>query len=183
MLADHPRRGDVVAALIERDPDNVEIARATAAALGLHAVTVVEGDAGCTDSYAGAVPASVVILSGFFDYLSADDLGRLIRMLPLVCARGSSVVWVCRTNAATHPPASIRARFEAAEFRTVSTGPAEHSEVYVGVERFEGAPLPFRTGMRLFSFRDPRRGRSKAALRRVRTRATRIRQFVSSLGN
>jgi hypothetical protein len=179
VLADHPRRGDVTATLIERDRRNVEMARAAAQALGVAAVTVVRADAGRTDAYVGAVPASVIVLSGFFDYLTTEDLARLIRLLPQLCARGATVVWTRRTNATTHPHPSIRAQFEDAEFRAVTVGLAEDPVVHVGVERFEGAPLPLTTGARLFSFRDPRRSSVTGTLRRaLHGVARRLRRFV-----
>jgi predicted RNA methylase len=46
VLADHPRREDVVARLVELDPRNAAAARDRAGAAGLDKVEVVVGDAG-----------------------------------------------------------------------------------------------------------------------------------------
>jgi hypothetical protein len=172
MLADHPRRGDVTVTLIDLDPQNAEFARATARTLGIDGVAVIEADAGRTDVYRGAVPASVVVVVGFFVYLSSRDLSRLIRHLPQLCDRGAVVVWVRGTVADKHTPESIRARFQRAGFTSLTPDVETPPEFYVGVERFDGTPVALQPGVRLFSFRDPLR-LSHHTLRRARKRATR----------
>jgi hypothetical protein len=171
-LAEHPRRGDVTVTLIEIDARNAEFARLTARTLGVDAVSVVERDAGRTDAYVGAVPASVVVLVGFFVYLSARDLTRLIRHLPQLCARGAVVVWARGTVADKHSPASIEERFRSAGFSSVATDAETSWDHHIGVERFEGTPVPLEPGVRLFSFRDPLR-LTHHTLRRARTRVAR----------
>ncbi|WP_308406680.1 hypothetical protein [Streptomyces sp. AC555_RSS877] len=49
VLPGHPRRGDVVARLVELDPRNVAEARRVATSLGLDQVEVVVGEAAVTD--------------------------------------------------------------------------------------------------------------------------------------
>lgn len=154
-LIGHPRRNDVTATLLETDAANAATARAFAQRLELPAITVVEADAGLSDSYAGAVPASLVILSGFFDYLDVDDLDRLVDSLPQLCASDATVLWTRRVVADFHPPESLRARFQAAGFRRVENDLVDDDVVHVGIERFEGTPAPFEPGRRLFTFRDP----------------------------
>src|SRR5690349_4505686 len=96
VLVDHPRRHDVAATLVEIDPRNVSIARSAAAQFDDSQVVVVCGDAGRTAAYQGGVPASIVVLSGFFDYLTTRDLHRLIASLPTFCADNATVVWARR---------------------------------------------------------------------------------------
>lgn len=58
VLAEHPRREDVAARLVELDEHNVAVARQGARAAGLHRIELVDGDASVTDAYHGAVPAA-----------------------------------------------------------------------------------------------------------------------------
>ena len=64
VLADHPRRADVTARLVELDEHNALLARRAAHTAGLDAVEVVAADASITDAYAGAVPADLILLCG-----------------------------------------------------------------------------------------------------------------------
>jgi hypothetical protein len=172
VLAEHPRRGDVTATLVDIDPHNVEIARSTAHDLGLAGITVVEGDAGRTDAYVDAAPASVVVLVGFFIYLSERDLSRFIQRLPQLCARGAVVIWARGTATQKHAPSSIRQCFETAGFRAVASDVETDEGVHIAVERFDGTPEPLVPGTRLFSFRDPLRITNNT-LRRARRRVMR----------
>ena len=167
VLADHPRRDDVVATLVDLDPDNVAIARAKIEQLALPGITAVVGDAGRTTTYVGAVPASVVVLAGFFVYLSDRDTSRLITMLPQLCADDAVVVWARRANAQKGTVARTRERFESNGFREIPSDIPNPPVGHVGVERFVGTPVPLSPNARLFRFRDPRRF-STRAYRRVK---------------
>src|SRR5436190_1554263 len=107
-LADHPRRNDVIATLIELDPDNVEIARSTAT---------------------------------------------------------------------QNSPTTLREHFEEAKFTEVAIHVDADFDYEVGVERFDGAPLPFRANVRLFSFRDPGRFTNRTFGRVRRSIAYRTRRM------
>src|SRR5438552_6274520 len=66
VLADHPRRREIATRLVELDLRNAAIARTAIDAAKLECVEIVVGDAGLTDSYAGAVPADIVLACGVF---------------------------------------------------------------------------------------------------------------------
>jgi hypothetical protein len=165
VLVDHPRRHEVVATLVELDPRNVGIARSAAAQLGESQVVVVCGDAGRTAAYEGGVPASIVVLSGFFDYLTTKDLRRLIASLPAFCADDATVLWARRTNAQRLLAPEIRAEFDAAGFVEVESAIPPSDRVHIGVERFTGTPRPLPADARIFTFRDPQQ---RWTVRRVR---------------
>lgn len=78
VLADHPRRGDVRARLVELDPGNTAAARSAAEAAGLDQVDVVTGDATLTDQYHGMAPADIVMLCGIFGNIAEDDIKRAV---------------------------------------------------------------------------------------------------------
>jgi hypothetical protein len=105
-------------------------------------------------------------------YLSSRDLSRLIRHLPQLCDRGAVVVWVRGTVADKHSPDSIRDRLRSAGFTPVRTDVETPWDFHVGVERFEGTPVPLQPGVRLFAFRDPLR-LTHHTLRRARKRVAR----------
>jgi hypothetical protein len=93
-LDGHPRAGDVTGRLVELDPRNVEVARRRIGDLGLgDRLEVVEGDAGGSDAYVGAVPADLVLACGVFGNISDADVERTIRFLPSLCAPGAWVLW------------------------------------------------------------------------------------------
>jgi hypothetical protein len=178
VLVDHPRRRDVVATLVDIEPENVEVARSTARDLGLPGINAIVGDAGRTNAYVEAAPASVVVLAGFFQYLSDRDASRLIRMLPRLCAADAVVLWARRINVQKRTVPSTRDRFDAAGFREIPTDIPDEPDVHVGIEHFVGVPLPLVPDTRLFSFRDPLSLRNLTFRRVRRSIAFRLRRLV-----
>lgn len=75
VLATHPRAAEVEALLVELDPALVEFARRRAAKVGLSdRVRVEQGDASSCRSYAGFVPADLVLVCGIFGNVSGEDI-------------------------------------------------------------------------------------------------------------
>ena len=157
VLASHPRQADVAAALLEFDPENVEMARQHAMAAGLSNVSARVADASCTDCYDGVIPADVLLVCGVFGHLSSDDVHQTISYLPRLCGPEATVIWTrhagLRHGSANLTP-SIRAwlqdsGFEELAFRTTVDG---HG---VGAHRLVTAPKPYEPGLRLFTFLDP----------------------------
>jgi hypothetical protein len=158
VLADHPRRHDVTARLVELDDRNVAAARAALASLDLPDVTVVPGDAGLTDSYAGAVPADLVLACGIFGNITEDDIRRTVAGLPELCAAGATVIWT-RHRLPPDLTGPIRQWFDAEQFDEVGFDTVEDAPFSVGTHRFHGVPPSLAPGRRLFCFVDPSEGR------------------------
>lgn len=158
VLAGHPRTPDVRAFLVERDPRLVEAARQSAARSGLDQVEVVCGDAGIIASYAGAIPAHVVLVCGVFGNITDADVANTVATLPALCEPGAIVIWTRHRHSPDLTPA-IRAWFEEAGFEEIAfDGPLELS-VGVGAHRLVGEPRPIDASARpidaaprLFSF-------------------------------
>jgi Putative methyltransferase len=94
VVASHRRRADVRARLVELDPALVAFARARAAAAGVaDQIEVVQGDASLVGSYAGALPADLVLVCGVFGNISDGDIRAIVSRLPAFCAPGATVVW------------------------------------------------------------------------------------------
>lgn len=93
VLADHPRRADVTARLVELDERNASAARSSAASAGLTNIDVVTGDAALTDQYAGMVPADLVLMCGVFGNMTDADVERTIGYCSQLCAENGVVVW------------------------------------------------------------------------------------------
>lgn len=149
VLAEHPRRADVSARLVELDVQNVLIAQRAAASVGLQAVEVLAADASLTDSYEGAVPANVILACGVFGNISMADIDNTIEHLSELCAREATVIWTRHR----HPPdlvPHIRATFERAGFGELAFEDA--APFAVGANRLIGAPAPLRRGVKLFDF-------------------------------
>jgi hypothetical protein len=148
-LAEHPRRDDVAARLVELDEQNVKLARRAAHAAGLDGVELVVGDASGTDAYAGAVPADLILLCGVFGNISEDDIANTIRHLPSLCAAEATAIWTRHR----HPPdltPFIRETFARAGFDEIQFEDAP--PFGVGANRLRASPRPFQAGVRLFEF-------------------------------
>jgi hypothetical protein len=163
VLATHPGRSQVAARLVELDHRNVAIARAAAKVNGLTGVEVVEGDAGASDSYAGAVPADLVLFCGVFGNISDADIETTIHTLPQFCTPGASVIWTrARPDRAggegiqddDEPDLlpSIHGWFTDAGFEQVSLDAPEDVTWSVGVHRLTAEPEALIPGQRLFTF-------------------------------
>ena len=154
VLAEHPRRAEVRARLVELDPRNAAEARARVAAAGLAGVEVVVGDAGTTDAYRDAVPADVVLACGIFGNVFDADIATTVAHLPTLCRAAATVVW---TRYPRHDDLldRIDGWFVDAGFTRVAieTG-ADGRHFGVGVHRLASEPAPFRPGRVLFRFLD-----------------------------
>lgn len=144
---------NVTGRLVELDPTLAGRARAGLAAAGIRGLEVVEGDAGITTAAAGAVPADLVLLCGIFGNLSDADIERTVRMAPMLCAPGATLIWTRHRRPPDITP-RVRRWFAEGGFRheafvRVPDGPSS-----VGVERFAGTPQPFEAGIRMFDFLD-----------------------------
>jgi hypothetical protein len=148
VLADHPRRADVRARLVELNPDNVELARR--AATGLN-VAVVEADAGLSTAYQGAAPADIVLVCGVFGNITDRDILRTVEWLPRLCRRDAIVIWTRHRRA---PDLSVEIRHWLARtgFAEVAFDGGDNLSIGVGTHRFTGRPLPFQPDVRLFEF-------------------------------
>lgn len=152
VLSEHLRRGEVTALLVELDPRNVEIALAAAGAAGLERVKVLCGDASISDSYAGAVPADIVLACGVFGNISDDDIMRTIEYLPRLCAPDAAVIWTRAHERDRDIVSAIRSRFEEAGFEEIAFDAPADATFRVGVYRLTVSPQPFEPGVRLFQF-------------------------------
>jgi putative methyltransferase len=151
VLATHPARDRVTARLVELDPRNARIARAAAAANGLTGVEVVQADAGAVDSYAGAVPADLVLFCGVFGNISNPDIERTVRALPQFCAPGATVVWT-RGRWETGVTAAIRRWFDESGFTEKAFEAPDDARWSVGADVLTADPAPPVPGERLFTF-------------------------------
>ncbi|MEV0383601.1 SAM-dependent methyltransferase [Nonomuraea sp. NPDC050643] len=146
VLAGHPRRGQVRARLVELDERNAGAARRMAP----EGAEVVCGDAALLESYAGAVPADLVMVCGVFGNITTDDVLRTVRTLPQLCAPGAMVIWTRGRDEPDLVPV-ICEWFEGGGFERVSVEGAG-TGFGVGVHRYTGPPVPLEPGGRMFTF-------------------------------
>jgi len=146
VLADHPRASDVVARLVELEPELAATARSRAPA----GVEVVCGDASTTNAYRGAVPADLVLLCGVFGNVSEDDIRATVCALPTLCAAGATVIWTRHRR----PPdltSAIRRWFGEAGFEEVGFASSGEHLFGVGAHRLTVPPAAWKD-QRLFQF-------------------------------
>jgi predicted RNA methylase len=152
VVAEHPRRDQVAALLVELDPALVAFARARADAAGVGGVVrVVEGDASLSRSYAALVPADLVLVCGVFGNISAGDITATVEALPSFCRTGAHVVWTRHRRPPDATPA-IRSCFAAAGFTELAFVAPEGTVMTVGHHRFDGETAAFDADARLFEF-------------------------------
>lgn len=149
-LADHPRRADVTARLVELDPRNTARARQAAGAAGLGGVEVVTGDATATDAYAGLAPADLVLMVGVFGNLTDADIERAAGWCTQLCANGGTLIWTRHRKQPDVFP-RICAWLEERGFERLWLSPPDERQG-IGMHRFTGVPRPLEPGARMFSF-------------------------------
>jgi amino acid adenylation domain-containing protein len=154
-LESHPRRADITARLIDNDPESIARGRQMAATAGLsRQLQFVEADATLAKNYDGAVPANLVLLSGFLGHLPHDDVPGLIRRLPMFCQAGGQVIW--NRHLVLHDGhrqvTDIRKFLAAAAFAEVHYATTDANGFAVGRARFNGSPVPLDTAAVLFTF-------------------------------
>jgi hypothetical protein len=93
VLADHPRRADVTARLVELDPRNTEVAARLVAEAGLSQVEIVTGDASLTSQYVGIAPADLVLACGLFGNMTDAHVAATIGYCAQLCAEHGTVIW------------------------------------------------------------------------------------------
>lgn len=150
-LVDHPRRNDVTGRLVELDADNVAYARRIAADAGTTGLELVAGDASVSDAYSGAVPADLVLACGIFGNVSQEDVEHTVRSLPMLCAPDATVIWTRHRLPPDFTP-TIRRWFGRYGFDEMAFDASEDEIHGVGTHRLREPPLPFRPGVRFFTF-------------------------------
>jgi hypothetical protein len=149
-LADHPRRDDVRARLVELDERNAALVRQSAEGKGLPQVEVVIGDAALTEVYANMVPADLVLVCGVFGNITDADVERTIGFTTQLCARGGTVVWT-RSRAEPDLVPRICEWFGNRGFEQIWV--SEPGLGYgAGAHRFAMEPSPLEHGARMFTF-------------------------------
>lgn len=151
VLASHPRRADVRARLVERDPALAAGARDRIARHRLAGIHVVEGDAGRARVYEGAVPADLLLVCGVYGNISDTDIRNTIAHLPELAAPGAFVAWT-RGRFQPDLTTTIRTWFRAAGFEEIRFVPVPGSTMAAGANRLVVPPRPFDLSVRLFEF-------------------------------
>jgi Putative methyltransferase len=168
VLADHPRRADVTARLVELDPRNTAFARRLAERDGLSNVEIVTGDAARTSAYADLVPADLVIACGLFGNLTNAHIERTIGYCTQLCATGGTVVWTRGrwARGSTEPDLvpQVCEWFEERGFERVWLSDPSYGQC-CGAHRFTATPAPLTPDATMFTFtgHDPLRGPSRTA--------------------
>lgn len=177
VVAAHPRRADVGAAIVELDPASVASARTRLTTLALPGVRVIAADAGLSESYQGLPRAQVVILSGVFAHLSPADRLRFVRFLPQISAPGATFIWTIGNRVDPTRIRRVRAAVaaggvETSRLESIPVRPGARRVVHeVGVGRVSRATDPLQSGVRVFTFRrssEKRHPRVRAVVRWLR---------------
>ncbi len=150
VLAEHPRRDDVRARLVELDPRNAAVAAETVNRHRLTGVEVVTGDASLIDHYADLVPADIVVACGIFGNITDEDIERAIGFLPQLTKTGGTVLWTRGRTVPDRVPLILN-WFDDRGFDLVRVSPPDVS-YGVGAHRFTAHPEPLVPGEQIFTF-------------------------------
>lgn len=154
-LADHPRRHDVSAALLDNHAESIARGRAAAQAAGLgERIRLIEADATLARNYQGHVPADLVLLSGFLGHLRHEDVPGLIGCVPMLCRTGGWVIWnrhLVLHKGSEQVPA-IRGLFREHDFEEVFFEAPIADGFAVGRVRFKGQSRPLEPDRVIFEF-------------------------------
>ena len=131
VLAEHPRRAEVAATLVELDPHNVAAARARAIGAGLDQVEVREADASRVSNFADVLPANVLLLCGIFGNISITDIEGTVRSAPALCSAEAIVIWT-RHRRPPDQTGHVRMLFQQHGFTEVAFD-ALDTDTYTGV--------------------------------------------------
>lgn len=162
-LANHPRKDDVSARLVELNPRLVEQGRAAFSALryskeiaveGLsHQIEFINGDATHASVYVGAVPADIVLVCGVFGNVADEaELQRLIDNLRALAKTGAFVVWTRGHSDGIAYSDVVRRQLQEAAFEEVSFRLTSTSDMGVGLHRYLGETQPLVPDRTLFVF-------------------------------
>ena len=153
VLADHPRRDDVRARLIEFDPVIARTAREAAEAAGLgDAVNVIAGDAADPAHFGDYAPADLLLLCGIFGNISDADIRTTAGRAASLTALGGTTIWTRHRHEPNLIP-DIHEWFATAGFaRLWESDPELPTSIYVAGYRQEREPAPSATNEKLFSF-------------------------------
>ncbi|GII67199.1 hypothetical protein Skr01_72840 [Sphaerisporangium krabiense] len=150
VLADHPRRDDVHARLVELDPGNTAIAEEAVRVAGLSQVEVITADAALTDHYRDVVPADVVLICGLFGNITDEGIERTVDTCRQLCKTGGVVIWTRHRVKPDRVPLICR-WFEDRGFDREWLSEPD-AGFGVGVHRYAGRPQPLLPGRRMFTF-------------------------------
>lgn len=151
VLAEHPRRNEITATLVELEPANAASATRAAAGAGLDRVEVRVADAAMSESYVGAAPAEIVLACGVFGNIPDDEVRSTIAWLPALCSPGATVLWTRGAERDRDTRAMVRRWFAESGFEEVAyDGPPE--TYGVGAVRLAAKPTGLLAGRRLFRF-------------------------------
>lgn len=153
-LANHFRKSDVQARLVELNPQLVERGRAAVAEAGLAAqIEFVNGDATLSDSYAGAVPGDIVIVCGIFGNLAGEAaLRQLLDNLKFLAKPGAFIVWTRGHQDGIAYADIVRQNFQTLNFEEVDFRLTATGDMGVGLHRYQGETAPLPANEHLFVF-------------------------------
>jgi hypothetical protein len=152
-LAEHPRKADVTARLVELDPRNTAYAARQAAAADLEGnVEVLTGDAALISQYADMVPADLVLACGLFGNMTNADIERTIEYCAQLCATGGAVIWT-RGRWVPDLVPQVCAWFEERDFERVWLSSPDYYEC-VGTHRRTSPPVPLEPEAAMFTMRN-----------------------------
>ena len=154
-LQNHPRRNDVSARLLDDDLESINRGREMAEQAGLgEQLRFVHDDATRAKNYLGAVPADLVLLSGFLGHLRHEDVPRLIKSLPMLCKKNGWAIWNRHLliHQGREQVSAIRDFFRQTKFAEVFYETTGVGGFAVGRVRFAGEVEPLDAARVFFEF-------------------------------
>jgi hypothetical protein len=162
-LADHKRRADARARLVELDPNLVADGENTSRALELsNHVEFVKADATDPGCYRAVAPANIVMMCGMLGLVGFPELPNVVRALQALCAHKGHVVWTRRLDwrDGVQQTKVLQELMAKAGFRRVALNVTSFGALFaktpgpsfaVGTHRYEGDSVALPESGRLFA--------------------------------
>jgi hypothetical protein len=155
MVANHPRREDVSASLIEINSERVTQGEVVVASFPLASqVHFLRAAATLSDTYLSVAPADLVLAASVFGNVRAVEEGRLVWSLRSLRRLGGSVIWTRYVGDLDGEQASERIRqlLKEAGFRELVRTRTVPSGFAIDMHGFSGDPQPLVPATKLFEF-------------------------------
>jgi hypothetical protein len=153
VVESHPRRGDVVAWLVELDGNSVAAGAVHARRTGLeHRVNFLHADATSFATYRNIAPADVLLVCGVWGHVPLEERASLVRACGMLCRSGGVVIWTRGVRRGTARFEAIRQLFAGPTWEEVCVTITPDAKWAVATHRNMGPASALPVGGQIFQF-------------------------------
>lgn len=153
VLQSHRRRRDVEAFLVELNGQSVsEGVRQVKASRLESVVKFIHADATDYSTYRNLAPCDIVLVSGVWGHVPANDRATLIHALASFCKSGGKVIWTRKISKGEHRLKEVQSLFDEASWIPVRQSSTSDKKWVVTSHLYRGSALEVPANGRIFTF-------------------------------